>query len=116
LNQALRLDSLDDCGTYFNDVRNAHHLLAKKYLPHNVVPVLTNMTLGDLDGLKLNFANDNRPFKRCFAFHALVARREAVKQGYIKSEDEVEIDDSMWSNVPMEDSVVKLWLNTGYTY
>jgi len=57
-----------------------------------------------------------RPLKRSFAFHAVISRREAVLQGFIKSEEEVVIDDSMWSNVAMEDSVISSWLTTGRTY
>ena len=78
---------------------------------------MTKKTFGDLDGKELKFQKClNRPLKRSFAFHAVVARREAVNQGFIKSEEEVVIDESMWSNVAMEDSVISSWLESGRTY
>ena len=54
---------------------------------------------GDFDGQELHFLNTERPFTRCLAFHALVAREHAIDYGWIDENELKELDDDdMWSD------------------
>jgi len=55
-------------------------------------------TFAALQGKKLHFEGDQRPFKRCLAFQASQSRHSALSQGRISPSDVPEIAGSAWSH------------------
>jgi len=54
-------------------------------------------TFAALQGKRLHYEGDQRPFKRCLAFQARQSRHAAVAQGRISPSDLPELDGSAWS-------------------
>jgi len=50
-----------------------------------------------LQGKRLHYEGDQRPFKRCLAFQARQSRHAAVAQGRISPSDLPEVDGGAWS-------------------
>ena len=66
--------------------------------PGNVVPDgVPNVTLGSLEDFPLN-VGPNSPFKRCLAFHASLAKYQAVKvKMWINAEEFTQVPEDAWS-------------------
>jgi hypothetical protein len=50
------------------------------------------------------------PWRRCLCFHAHLARDEALRQGWLKSDEEFQFDD-FWSEGVSGVEKVRLWLS-----
>ena len=67
---------------------------------------ILNMTFGQVEGRKLVFLNENRPFKRCLNYQAILARENAPKYGV-----EFQFKPYGSESSPDPENVIK-WLNT----
>ena len=77
-----------------------------KYLPDH----LAHEKFGAYDQKELVFTNDERPYKRCLNFHAIVAQQFAFLEGWIEN---VIVEKNDWSaeEFGSKTESVKNWLD-----